>query len=179
MSDANGLSRRSANNRGVSCLPVGSADIVGFLVAAMQLLSSVGAVEDGGSENGGDGVLEDGSSSSSGELFTLSENFTSNASSSADAELIPGSQEHGGAFLPDLMGDESLTAIGKIFAFAAFGALMCTALYVCTYAWKHDRFCFSYPHPDEEHEGMCAVARDSVSCTASDGTEAQPAGASI
>ena len=135
--------------------------VVWLLVAAL-ISSSVAAME-GDSWSVGATVVSDGSNDGGGELVA---EYNSN----------------GSGFFPNFIDGESLTEIGRLVIFAAVGAAACTGLYVCAHAWKHDRFCFSYPHPDDEYDGMCAVPRDSLSCAAAEGTDAmmkQPDGASI
>jgi hypothetical protein len=139
-----------------------ASGMVSWLLVAVLLSRPVAAAEDGSWSDGAT-VVGDGSTDGGGELVT---------------EDI----SNGTDFFPELIDSENLTNIGRIVIFAALGAMASTGLYVCTYAWKHDRFCFSYPHPDDEHDGMCAVPRDSMSCAAAEGTDAmqqQPDGASI
>lgn len=142
-----GISQMSATGAMVS-LELGCR----FLVPVLLSGTAAGAEE-----------VSDGSSDGGGDLFT---EFDSNETS------LGGQRPAGRGFFPELIDGETLTDIGRLFIFAAVGAVLCTVLYVGTHAWRHDRFCFSHPHPDDERDGMCAVPRDSLSCAASEGTDA-------
>ena len=147
------------------------ANAGGVLRLVVVLSSAVAGAEDASSS---DSVIlvDDGSLDGAGEFVTM------------DETVAVGSSDEQHGFFPELVDGESLTDIGRILIHAMIGAVACTALYICGHAWKHDRFCFSYPHPDDEHEGMCTVARDSLSCAEAEGTntavvQLQPDGASV
>lgn len=117
-----GISQMTANGAMVSM----ERGCLRFLVAVLLSGTAAAAeveVSDGSSDGGGDLVTE----------------FDSNETSSGGQQL-PG-------FFPELIDGETLTGIGRLFVFAAVGAVLCTVLYVGTHAWRHDRFCFSHPHP--------------------------------
>jgi hypothetical protein len=139
-----------------------------FLVALL-LLAAAAAAEDHGSWSGDN------------ELVTLLESNEDGSGATGEVSPEPPRADDEVGFVPALVDgggiSEDEMEIGAVVIATAVGSVCCIALcYVLVHSWKHDRFCFSYPHPDDEHDGMCAVPRDSAHaaaalCVAPDGAE--------